>query len=51
MKRENDNFPPCIAKAVIGGDIVSDVIQSIIDDIEKTEKTSKAGDCKGVAKA
>lgn len=51
LRRENDNFSPCIAKAVIGGDIVSDVIQSIIDDIEKAEKVSKTGEGKSVAKA
>ena len=51
MKRENDNFSPCIAKTVIGGDIVSDVIKSFIDDIERAEKTSKTGDIKNVAKA
>lgn len=51
MRRENDNFLPCITKAVIGGDIVSDVIQSIIDDIEKAEKVSKTGEGKSVARA
>lgn len=51
LKRENDNFAPCIAKAVIGGDIVSDVIQSIIDDIKKAEKAPKTGDVKSDAKA
>lgn len=42
MKREDDSCGPCIARAVIGGDIVEEMLKGICGEAEKPEKIKKA---------
>lgn len=46
MRRENEQFGPCVARAVIGGDVVNEVMQTLFGDLEKPQKPCKVGDVK-----
>lgn len=38
MKREPEIPMPCIGKAVIGGDIIGEVLKGLFDDLDKPQK-------------
>lgn len=42
MRRESDLLGPCVARAVIGGELVNDMLKGIFGDLEKTENPNKA---------
>lgn len=49
LKKENDILGPCVARAVIGGDIVTDMLKGLLGGLEDTEKPNKADGGKNVA--
>lgn len=46
IRKENDNLGPCIARAIIGGDMVNDMFKSIFGDVENPAEMNKAPDSK-----
>ena len=46
IRKENDNLGPCIARAIIGGDMVNDMFKSIFGDVENPAEMNKVPDSK-----
>ena len=51
IRRENDLLGPCVARAVIGGELVNDMLKGFFGDLENTEKPLKAEGAKCGAKS
>ena len=46
IRKENDNLGPCIARAIIGGEMVNDLFKNIFSDVENPEETNKVPNSK-----
>ena len=46
IRKDNDNLGPCIARAIIGGDMVNDMFKSIFGDVENPAEMNKVPDSK-----
>ena len=49
IRRENDVLGPCVARAVIGGDLVSEMLKGILDEFDKPQKSCKGDGAKNKA--
>ena len=49
LRRENDVLSPCLARAVIGGDIVTDMLKGILAEFDKPQKSCKGDGAKNKA--
>ena len=49
LRRENDVLGPCVARAVIGGDLVSEMLKGILDEFDKPQKSCKGDGAKNKA--
>ena len=49
LRRENDVLGPCVARAVIGGDIVSDMLKNVFGEFDKPDKSCKGDGAKNKA--
>lgn len=49
IRRENDVLDPCVARAVIGGDIVSDMLKNVFGEFDKHDKSCKGDGTKNKA--
>ena len=46
IRRDNDNLGPCVARAIIGGDMVNEMFKSIFGDAENPAEMNKVPDSK-----
>ena len=46
IRRDNDNLGPCVARAIIGGDMVNEMFKSIFGDAENPAEINKVPDSK-----
>ena len=46
IRRDNDNLGPCVARAIIGGDMVNEMFKSIFGDGENPAEMNKVPDSK-----
>lgn len=46
VRRDNDNLGPCVARAIIGGDMVNEMFKSIFGDGENPAEMNKVPDSK-----
>ena len=46
IRRDNDNLGPCVARAIIGGDMINEMFKSIFGDGENPAEMNKEPDSK-----
>ena len=46
VRRDNDNLGPCVARAIIGGDMVNEMFKTIFGDAENPAEMNKVPDSK-----
>ncbi len=46
IRRDSDNLGPCVARAIIGGDMVNEMFKSIFGDAENPAEMNKVPDSK-----
>ena len=50
IRKENENFGPCVARAVIGGEMVSEMIKDLFGDTQNSENKGKVTGSKSATK-